>query len=58
MFVNCLMFLVSQGGNLYLDHWKASVDSRAGFSDKEKKSIMLSIVTKKGMTMTSMLIDW
>lgn len=36
----------------YLDHWKASVDSRAGFSDEEKKSMMLSRITEKGMRMT------
>ena len=41
-----------------MDHWKASVDSRADFSDEEKKSMMLSRITEKGMRMTSMLIDW
>ena len=40
-----------------MDHWKASVDSRAGFNDKEKKSMMLSRITEKGMRMKSMLID-
>ena len=56
MFVKCLMFLKEVIS--YLDHWKASVGSRAGFSDEEKKSMMLSRTTEKGMRMTSMLIDW
>ena len=36
----------------YLDSWEASVEQREGFTDVEKKKMMLSQPTLEGLRMT------
>lgn len=40
----------------YLDEWGKNVFSRKGFSDEEKKRMLLSQETLDGLRMTSMIV--
>ena len=36
----------------YLDHWKKSVEKRRNFDDDEKKQMVLSNITDRGIRIT------
>ena len=41
---------------MYLDKWEESVNNRTGFTDAQKKAMLLSTETRNGLRMTSKYI--